>query len=337
MIHTKLILGVDSGSTKTICAIANEKGKVLGLGSAGSSSHYATSVEEAKENFRVAVRKAIASARLNNVVFDVGCFGMTGLDTKSDYERIPSFITSLNIAKKCVIVIDAVIAHYAITNGEPGIVVIAGTGSIAYGVNGRGEVAQSSGREWLVSDEGSAYDIAKKGLTAIIRAYDGRGTNTLLTEMFKKQFGVSTFGGILQKIYEDTRKSTIATLAPVITSAARRGDVVASNILKEAGKELGLAAVAVAKRLNMEKERITVGCIGGVFKAGKFILKPFKKTVKIHLPKAIFKPPLHDATIGAIILGLKEGGVPITRKLVSEIKHNLKLKSSQGYTSRKLG
>jgi len=327
---TKLILCVDSGSTKTICAIANEKGKVLGLGSAGPSSHYAVSVEKAKENFRVAIRKAVASAGLNNVVFDVGCFGMTALDTKSDHELISSFITSLNIAKKCVIVIDATIAHYAVTNGEPGIVVIAGTGSIAYGVNERGEVAQSGGREWLVSDEGSAYDIAKKGLTAVIRAYDGRGTDTLLVEMFKKHFGVSTFEGILQKIYEDTGKSTIATLAPIITSAAQRGDAVALNILKKAGRELGLATFAVAKRLNMEKERITVGCIGGVFKAGKFILKPFKKTVKTHIPKAIFKPPIYDAIMGAIILGLKKGGVHITRELIRKIKYDLKLKSSLG-------
>jgi N-acetylglucosamine kinase-like BadF-type ATPase len=324
--RTKFILGVDSGATKTICAIVNDKGEALGLGLAGPSSHYAVSVERAKENLLGAIRKAATSAELNNVVFDVGCFGMAALDTKRDYELIRNFVKSLNRTKKNVIVSDAVIAYYAVTTGEPGIVVIAGTGSIAYGVNRSGDEARSGGWEWLISDEGSAFDIARRGLIAALRAYDGKGKNTLLIEMFSTHFSVSTFEEVIQKIYENTEKQRIASLAPIITLAAQKGDLTALKILGEAGKELGLSAVAVAKKLNMERERIIVGCVGGVFRSGKFVCKSFERTVKDCIPQAIFKPPMNDSIRGAIVLGLKESGVPMTRELVSKIEQGLKLK-----------
>jgi len=319
----KLIIAIDSGATKTTCAIVNDKGDILGLGLAGSSSHYSVGVKRAQENFRSAIEKATESAKLNKTIFDVGCFGLSALDTQSDYELNSTFITSLGITKKAVIVSDAVTSYYAVTAGEPGIVVIAGTGSVAYGINRKGEEARSGGWEWLISDEGSAYDIARKGVRAALRAYDGRGKDTILTKMVMEYFNVSTFEESLQKIYENPEKSTIASMAPIVTSAAQKGDLVALNILREAGKELGLAVVAVAKKLKMEKDRIFVGCMGGVFRSDKFILNPFKRTVKSDIPKAIFKPPIYNAISGAIFLGLKEDGLPINKELVSRIEGNL--------------
>jgi len=318
-----LILAVDGGATRTTCAIVDENGKILGIGMTGSSSHYAVSVEKAQENLRSAIERAMLSANLNAVVFDIGCFGLTALDSKYDYELNKRFIDSLGVVNRRLIVSDAVTAYYTVTDGKPGIVVIAGTGSVAFGINEKGETAQSGGREWLISDEGSAYHIAREGLRHALRAYDGRGEETLLRTMFMKHFNISIFEDIVGEIYKNTDKSRIASLAPIVVAAAKEEDTVALRILQEAGKELGLAAVAVARRLNIENERTIVGGVGGVFKSGRFVLESFQATVKKGIPRVMIKPPVFNAVKGAVILGLKEAGLPITEQLVSRIEHGL--------------
>jgi len=320
-----LILAVDSGATKTVCAICNEEGKILGIGKAGSSSYYSVSISEAHENLYSAIRKAMFSAGLEEKdgLFKVGSFGLTSLDRRSDYKLSKEFIGSLRIISKPVIVSDALIALYAVTSGKPGIVVIAGTGSVAFGMNEKGETAQAGGKEWLISDEGSAYHIAREGLRCALRDYDGRGEKTLLKELFMKHFNVTTFEEVIEEIYKDTSKIRIASLAPVVTEAAKRGDPLASKILEESGKELGNAAVAVYKRLLIKRKRIIVGCVGGVFNAGSLILKPFEETIRKDMPKAIIKPPV-DPIRGALILGIKESGLRITSVLLNRIDIELK-------------
>lgn len=319
-----LILAVDGGTTKTICAICDEKGKVLGVGRAGSSSYYAVSVREAHENIYFAIKEALRSADLREKegLFSVGCFGLTSLDRRVDYQLSSEFISSLRIISKPVIVSDAVIALYAVTLGKPGIVVIAGTGSVAFGINEKGETAQAGGKEWLISDEGSAYYIAREGLRYALRDYDGRGERTLLKEMFMEYFGVTKFEDVIEEIYKDTSKVRISSLAPIVTEAAKRGDSLAIKILEEAGKELGEAAVAVYRKLNI-KEKVIVGCVGGVFSAGTLILKPFEETVRREIPKVIIKAPVNPIR-GAIVLAMKEAGLKINNLILDRIDTDLR-------------
>ena len=317
-----LFIALESGATRTICAIASTSGEILGWGTSGSGSHYAIGSKEAKKNILSAIENALESAKLENTEFNIGCFGMSALDVPSDYKRHYDFITDLGIVKKIVIISDMITAYYAVTAGKSGIVVIAGTGSVAYRVNEKGEKAQSSGREWLISDEGSAYYIAREGIIASLRAYDGRGEKTVLIKMFEDYFNVTNFEDVVYKIYENKPKS-IASLAPIVTSAAKENDSVAKDILEKAGDELGLAAVAVADRLHMKNKRITIGCVGGVFKAGELIMEPFRKRVKSEIPDAVIKTQIFNAIKGVIILGTKESGVSITKKLVEKIDRNL--------------
>lgn len=321
-----LILAVDGGATKTVCAICDGRGKILGVGRAGSSSYYAVNVREAHENLYFAIKEAMLSAGLKERegLFDTGCFGLTSLDRRVDYQLSSGFISSLRIVNKPVIVSDAVIALYAVTLGKPGIIVIAGTGSVAFGMNEKGETAQAGGKEWLISDEGSAYYIAREGLRCALRDYDGRGERTLLKEMFMEHFGVATFEDVIEEIYKDTSKIRISSLAPIVTEAAKRGDSLAIKILEEAGRELGEAAVAVYNKLNIKnKKKVTVGCVGGVFNAGSFILKPFEETVRKKLPGAIIRAPTNPVK-GALILGMKEAGLKITRSILSRIDADLR-------------
>jgi N-acetylglucosamine kinase-like BadF-type ATPase len=304
----------------------NREGDVLGFGFAGSGSLYSERFRKATQNLRTAVRKAMRAAKCNNNLLPLACFGISGFDTELDCKLYGDFLKSLKIAKKYVIVGDEVIAHYAIGCGKPGIVAIAGTGSIAYGVNDKGCEARAGGWEWFIGDEGSAYDIARNGLKAAVRAYDRRAKNTLLTGMFMNHYRISVFRNIYQKIYDDRKKGkkTIALLAQIVFSAAEKGDHVALMILKEAGKELGLAVIAVARKLDMENDHVCVGTVGGVFRSGELVLHEFKNTVKQGVPRAIFLPPIYCAIVGAALLGLKESGVVVTEEVKKKIEQNLK-------------
>jgi len=322
----KIILGLESGATKTDCVIVNEYGEVLGLGSTGSSSHYSVSVRMAKRNFLAAIKRAAEEAEVDK--FDVGCFGVSGLDTKEDYALYDEFLSSLDLTTKNIIVGDEVIAFYAVNYGLPCIVVIAGTGSIAYGVNSHGEEARAGGWEWLVGDEGSAYDIARRGLMAAIRAYDGRGKGTMLTKTFMRHFDISDFRDIYQKIYGNIRKgkTAISSLAPLITSTAEKGDVISIKILQEVGEELGLSAIAVAERLKMTGEKVIIGSVGGVFMIGDLVFNHFYEKIKQRIPEAAFRQSIKTAFVGAAILGLKSSGVNLTPELVNKINNNVREK-----------
>ncbi|MCD6470514.1 hypothetical protein J7L29_06930 [Candidatus Bathyarchaeota archaeon] len=318
-----LILGVDGGATKTMCAVSDERFNVLGVGVAGPCNYNVVSVEEAGRNVRLAIKQACSNIDLKKESIKIGCFGIGGLTTDRDYEIISRQIVPSHIAEKRIIVNDVIVAFYAATNGEPGIVVVAGTGSIAYGLNSRGESAISSGWGWLMGDEGSAFDIARQALIAAAKAYDGRGERTILLKMFKEEFKVDDFKDIVPKVYHEVTSTKIASLSKVVFSAAELGDKVAIRILERAGEELGEAALAIAKKIFAEDEPIIIGASGGVFKAGKIVWLSFKRYVSNFLPEASFIPPIAYPVVGALIMGYRNLGINVNERGKNILLQNL--------------
>jgi len=329
-----LVLGVDGGATKTLCAIADESFRVLGVGKAGPCNYNVVGVEKARKNIEEAIQQAyssIADRQLRGEMAEIGCFGIGGLTTQRDYDVISSKIIPLNSAKKRIVVNDVVVAFYAATNGKPGIVIVAGTGSIAYGVNKRGESAVSSGWGWLMGDEGSAFYIARQALALAAKSYDGRGRKTILTDMFKEEFGVEDFKDVVPKIYHEVTSTNIASLARIVFSAARRGDKVALKILRDAGGELGQAAVAIARKLFTKNEHIVIGVTGGVFMTDPTVWEYFKEYVSKRFPKAVFTSPVKHPVIGALIMGYKNLNIEVKEENKESLIRSLERKSETPY------
>lgn len=318
-----LVLGVDGGATKTVCAIADENFQVLGVGISGPCNYNVVGIEKARKNVRSAIERAFSDLDLKDRAAEIGCFGIGGLTTESDYEVISNQMVPSDAAKRRIIVNDVVIAFYAVTGGSPGIVVVAGTGSIAYGLNSRGESAFSSGWGWLMGDEGSAFDIARQALTAAAKAYDGRGERTVLVEMFRETFKVDDFKDVVPKIYHEVTSTGIASLSKVVFSAAEEGDKVAIKILKNAGRELGRSVISIARKLFMESEPIIVGASGGVFIASDIVWFSLKKYVRSYLPNALFISPVKHPVMGALIMGYKNLGVNVDDKAKATLLQNL--------------
>lgn len=315
-----LILGLDGGATKTNCIIINEKYEIIGIGSSGPCNYHTIGINTAKKNIEEAIRNALKNTKYEKKKIDIAGLGIGGANTSKDYEIISDIIKSIGLIEKYEIVNDVNVAYYACSKGKSGIVTVAGTGSIVYGRNSVGKECYSGGWGWLIGDEGSAFDIARKAIQEATRAFDGRGRKTILVNLLIKELNLKDFNEIIDYVYSKVESHRIARLAPIVTEAAIKGDKIAKNILNNAAEELILAAKTVYKKLKMEKEdKIIVGGVGGVFNSN-IIWRKYKSSMK-ELPNVHVHPLLkgYQPAIGGIILALKEIKGEYNEKLIDKL------------------
>jgi N-acetylglucosamine kinase-like BadF-type ATPase len=190
------------------------------------------------------------------------------------------------------VVTDADIALFGATQGEPGLVIIAGTGSVCCGSNAQGKHVCAGGWGPLAGDEGSGSWIARRALQAMARGSDGRGAETNLGTAACGYFNVATTDDLLIAIYSPgMTNDRIAGFGKFVIEAAQSGDEVACEIVRDAGRELGIAASAVIRKLRMGREEFKVGYVGGVFNAGELLLDSLRAEVARVAPKAYLAPP----------------------------------------------
>jgi len=274
--------------------------RIIGEGRAGPSNPLRVGVTSAAAAVREAIDEACATAKVRRSDLDAAEVGLAGARRRELRERMRETLLPLGI-RDIEVVTDADIALYGATDGAPGLVVIAGTGSICCGINARGKRLCAGGWGPIAGDEGAGAWIARRALRAIAYASDGRGPQTLLTEFACNYFHVSTADDLTTAIYAPTiTNERIAGFGKDVVEAAKRKDEVAAQIIMEGGTELGLAAVAVIRNLQMEKERFQIAYVGGVFRAaGEMILKPLRVEVAKAAPRAYFEPPHFSPAVAA--------------------------------------
>lgn len=318
------VLGIDGGGTNTVCIIADDRGNLLSKGVGGPSNYLVVGEGGAKQAVASAVKAALDKCSVNVSGFRVACLGMAGAGRPASCAVIERMMGELGIANRVLVESDAAIALAGATACSHGIVVIAGTGSMAFGMNRYGERRRAGGWGHILGDEGSGYDIGRKAMMAILRAHDGRGHKTMLLPKLTKHLKIATMDELIERAYViGMERHEIAALAPLVVEATKEGDEVAKGILKEAGRELGLSAVAVIKGLRMENDEFDLAFIGGVFKAGELILDSFKESVRKIAPKCKVTPPRFEPAIGAVLLALKEINVKINEALLKSVKSTL--------------
>src|ERR1043166_1652621 len=254
----QLVVGVDGGGTRTRAAVLDD-GRVLGEGSAGPSNPLRVGIGNGATAIREAVDKACAAARVHRddlVAAGVGLAGIRRTDIRARMHDV--LVETLGI-RNVELVTDGEIALYGATDGHAGIVIISGTGSISVGVNRQGKRASAGGWGPVAGDEGSGSWIARRALQAVARATDERGPRTSLTKAACEFFQVSTPDDLSTAIYAPSMTNDrIAGFSKRVIETAQDGDQVASEILEDAGKELGRAANAVIRKLKMEQDRFQI-------------------------------------------------------------------------------
>ncbi|MFN2481957.1 MAG: N-acetylglucosamine kinase [Pyrinomonadaceae bacterium] len=294
-----LTLGVDGGGTKTQAVIADEKGRVVGEGLAGPSNPLRVGVSHAAAAVREAFNRALSEAGARRSEVAAAQVGLAGVRREDLRQRMREELSSLGVAS-VEVVTDADIALYGATNGEPGLVLIAGTGSICCGKSARGRHACAGGWGPLAGDEGGGSWIARRALQAAARATDGRGRATALVEACLEYFNVAKAEDLSTAIYSPAMTNEhLAGFGRPVIEAARRGDEVAREIVRDAGRELAATAIAVIEKLRMGRDEFQVAHVGGVFKAGEMVLAPLRQEISRVAPGAYLAPPRLPPVVAA--------------------------------------
>jgi N-acetylglucosamine kinase-like BadF-type ATPase len=294
----RLVVGVDGGGTRTRAAVLNGP-QILGEGAAGPSNPLRVGIDKGATAIREAVDKACAAALIQRDDLIAAGVGLAGIRRKDVRARMHDTLVQTLGIKNIELVSDGDIALYGATDGRPGVVVISGTGSIAVGMNRQGKRAYAGGWGPVAGDEGSGSWIARRALQSVARATDGRGPKTALTEAACEFFQVTTPDDLSTAIYAPTiTNDRIAGFSKLVIQVAQDDDV-AREILKDAGKELGKAAVTVIHKLKLDHERFQVAFIGGVFAAGELVTQPLIEQVMKHATKAFIDNPSFSPTVAA--------------------------------------
>jgi N-acetylglucosamine kinase-like BadF-type ATPase len=300
-------LGVDGGGTKTHAVIMAADLNILGEGQSCASNPLRVGLQEAISNINLAITRACAQAGIKLQDISRACIALAGIGHPIHFHTLKDALSHALGISNLQLVTDVRAALHGALDGSPGVVIIAGTGSIAYGVNQAGEEARSGGWGPTISDEGSGYDIARRALRAVIASFDGRSQKTSLTEMVCHKLGIESPADIPGVIYNsDLEPVEIANLACVVTEAARSGDGVARQILAEAGEELAKLAISVIERLKLQSSAFRVACVGSVFNSGEFVLGPMRAAILRVAPAAEIGPPISPPAIGAAKLAKAE-------------------------------
>ncbi|MEP6539814.1 MAG: BadF/BadG/BcrA/BcrD ATPase family protein, partial [Bryobacteraceae bacterium] len=212
----KLYLGVDGGQSSTTALIGDETGRVIGGGRGGPCNH--VKGPEGRSKFLNAIAgctaAACAQATLDNaaVVFESACLGFSG--GPADKEALLDEILK---TKQRIVTTDAMIALSGAMAGGPGIITIAGTGSIAYGRNREKRIARAGGWGYIYGDEGGGFDITRQAVRAALRHEEGWGPATSLRELLLSETGATDVNDLLHRFYTtDYPRPKIASFSTLV-------------------------------------------------------------------------------------------------------------------------
>jgi N-acetylglucosamine kinase-like BadF-type ATPase len=212
----------------------------------------------------------------------------------------------LGFRTNALVVNDALIALVAATGDDPGVVLISGTGSIAYGVNHKGFAARSGGWGYVLGDEGSGYWIGQKALHAIVRSTDGRGSPTRLTTLVLEHLQLTKVEGLVHEVYDrGLKRQSVAALGPVVERARADGDLVAAEIMNAAAAELVRAAASVIQRLQMRGLAFRIVLAGSMFRLVPWLTESLIHRLAEVAPRATVARLETEPAVGALRLALR--------------------------------
>lgn len=306
-----ILAGVDAGATHTRALVIHDDGTPVGSGTGGPANPHNIGPGPAASEIARAIQTAAAGETPQVVVA-----GVAGLEDPELRRELRYALQALQPEREIHLYSDAAVALDGAFLGGPGIIVIAGTGSVAWGRNEKGEEARAGGWGHYVDDVGSGYDIGRHGLHAVLRAHDGRGEPTSLSRMLLKALEIDSpaqIGGTVRR----TDPAQIASLARVVVQAADEGDAVARAILRGAVGELATLAAAVWQKLHFSPGH-PVAPVDGVFAYAR-IRKAFAASLARRCPEAVVTTPRLPAVAGAVWRALMLKGFDLGESMVSRL------------------
>jgi N-acetylglucosamine kinase-like BadF-type ATPase len=301
---TRYFAGIDAGQTSTTAIVGDERGRILARGTAGPADEVGAdgTSTRLRDALRGALEDAARSAGLaRDVRFESIVAGVSGYEG-TIYGVRPDLPTD-----RFVLTHDAPIAHAGALAGGPGIVAVAGTGSVVYGVDKRGNSATIGGWGYLFGDEGSAFGIAVDALRTAAIAEDAGDLREPLLRRARAQFGATSLRTIVRSFYAGRiERNAIAAFVQAVVSEAESGDKIAAEIVAAGASRLVGQVRLCAKRLRMRKPKVTA--VGGMLRSAWYARVLERAFAKL-TPSFVYVQPLHEPVTGALLVAYREAGI----------------------------
>jgi len=304
-------LAIDGGGTKTRCLLADET-TVLAKATSGGSNVVRLGAKQASEALQTAICQVSTAARVSPHQISAICVGAAGAARPEIAARIRNILAELIPidAANIEVVGDSVIALEAAFGTGPGVIAIAGTGSIVYGRDAAGRTARAGGWGFAVSDEGSGYWIGRRAISAILSAHDqgtkDQGLDTSLTALVFQEWKLTTIDDLVQRA-NSTPPPDFPRLFPIVLRAADQADPIACDLLTDAGAKLAALATIVVRRLAREFPTETtsatllpVAMTGSVFRQSPYVRQVFYDALQRNIPGIDVRQDLADPVEGAL-------------------------------------
>lgn len=316
------LLGVDGGGSKTFALVSDREGRVLGFGRAGGSNHQDVGLPVALKEIERAIRGALDAAGTEPPEIDLAMCGLSGADFPEEHDMLRRGIEGFGISPRVEVVNDALIALRSGASRPWGVVVVCGTAFNAGGRDPDGRTVVLPAQGWISGDWGGGETIAQEMIRLVMRADDGRGTPTLLTELLLGALGQGSPTSLMRALYEGRiGRQDVVPLVPLLFEAASRDDGVARGLVVQAGTELGQSAAAVIRRLGMQELPVEVVLAGGVFKGGgELLVDTVGDVVRETAPEAVLVRPRFEPVFGAVMLGLEDLGEGVDETVDEELR-----------------
>ena len=295
-----IVVGVDGGGTKTRAVVADESGKSLADVEGPASAVKPGQAEHSAQVIAETVALALGAAAMSRVVPKVICVGVAGVGRENERQALWQALAAREIGEEILVHADATVALDDAFGDGPGVLLIAGTGSVAFGRGPTGTVARCGGWGPSIGDEGSGAWIGRRALSVVTAAADGREPETALTGAVLTAAQVNEVNELIGWASSAT-PAMLGTLAPAVMSEADAGDLRANALLSLAVEELMLHIRALARQLFMdERASVPVALTGGLLKRGQLLRKRLEQRMKSAVPGAAVQSGDVDAARGAV-------------------------------------
>jgi N-acetylmuramic acid 6-phosphate etherase len=304
---TLFVIGVDGGGSKTAAAILDHNGQLLGRGWSGPSNIHSVGLDQARDNLVAAMQEAAQEAELAVAEAAAVAWALAGAGRPAERRLLADLGAAMLPGIPLRIENDAVAALMGGLGSHQGVVLIAGTGMIAYGENKQGQPARAGGWGPFL-DRGSAYDLAQEAMRAVCQAEDGSAFPTRLTGCLLQALALEQVSDILSWVYAPERPvADIARLAPLVLAEAEAGDLAAMAIVSRGAAALAGAVDAVARRLALWDRPFPLILAGSLLE-NPFYRQVVNQAVRTQVPHAVPLCSRADAAVGAGLLALETLG-----------------------------
>ncbi len=304
----KYVIGIDGGATKTTAVLSDLNGKILAQKSSGPANFLIIGCDKVAKTISDLILDLCNEAEVNAQNIEAVCVGLTGAGRESDVEKIKNAITEYwnsNYSipfKKLIITSDARIALEGAFSGRPGIILIAGTGSIMFGKDRSGALYRVGGFGRYIGDEGGGYSIGRQGLQAVAKSFDGRCSETKLTQLLAERFGIKSAEDLINKVYKEN--FDFSEVAPLVIQCAEDGDESCREILRKEAEELVLHIKAIKDKIRVRT--VYIAFIGGLLSQENYYTKLLRKIILQKVEGVNVILPEHPPAYGAVILAMNE-------------------------------